>query len=70
MTTRRWEPLNQTDWPRWVQQALTNDQLREAWENHNYLVMRGRTFEYRVTPMLETQGHWGIRSIERRRKSR
>ena len=55
-------------WPQWVVKALDNDTLRGAWEEEQLLVLTGKRFVYRVTPAIETQGHWAIGRIERRRR--
>ena len=51
-----WE---RTHCPGWVNPD--NDTLRSAWERERVLIYRGRTYEYRVTPRLIAQGHWGDR---------
>ncbi len=56
-------------WPRWVVRALDNDTLRGAWEEKRLLILTGKRFVYRVTPAIETQGHWAIGRIERRRRN-
>ena len=60
-----WKTLPQADWPEWVITALGNDALRSAWEGNQQLILRGRTFLYRVTPSIESQGHWCIAKVER-----
>ena len=42
--------------------------LRGAWEQRQRLHVRGRRFEYRVTPKVVQQGQWEIAQVERRRR--
>ena len=46
--------------PQWIERALDNNTLRAAWEGNRSLVLRGKTFEYRVYPKMASQGHWEI----------
>ena len=63
-----YEDVPAGNWPKWVVQALDNDTLRGAWEKNRLLILTGKRFVYRVTPAIETQGHWAIGRIERRRR--
>ena len=62
----RYEDVPAGRWPRWVVRALDNDTLRGAWEEKRPLILTGKRFVYRVTPVVESQGHWAIGQIERR----
>ena len=66
----RWERLGVKDWPRWVLRSVTNDDLHKAWDDEAPLIRHGRTFEYRVWPLWEDQGHWSIDRIDRRLRRR
>ena len=63
-----WELLKSSEWPGWVVRRMTKDVLHEAWEHDRRVVLYGKTFEYRVVPMVISQGHWGIARMERRRR--
>ena len=60
-----WETLRGDKWPSWVIRAATNDRLHGAWEGNQRLIFYGRTFEYRVTPVVIDQGHWEVGRVER-----
>ena len=46
-----WKDLPRSQWPRWVVNAVWPG-LRGAWEQRRRLHVRGRRFEYRVTPKV------------------
>ena len=64
-----WKDLPRSQWPRWVVNAVWPG-LRGAWEQRQRLHVRGRRFEYRVTPKVVQQGQWEIAQVERRRRGR
>ena len=60
-----WETITPNVYPKWIVQSLRNDDLRAAWEGGRLLLFRGRSYTYRVSPEIISQGHWDIGRMER-----
>ena len=65
-----WETIPPHVYPQWVVRSLKNDDLRAAWEGGRLLLFSGKSYIYRVTPEIVTQGHWEIGRMERQLRRR
>ena len=65
-----WETIPPHVYPQWIVRSLKNDDLRAAWEGGRLLLFSGKSYIYRVTPEIVTQGHWEIGRMERQLRRR